>query len=163
MRKTMSNRAKIAYFFISTIFFVLFDKFVTNLILNNLNKLPENSILDFLYVENTGAAFSILDNYKWFLIIFAVLAILLIVISLLKNIRKASSLAVFWIAILIAGIFCNAYERIIFGYVRDFIKLNFVNFPVFNISDIFINIGVFAIVIIIIKNNYTNKINEDSN
>ena len=163
MRKTMSSNAKIVYFFISTIFFVLFDKYLTNLILNNLNNLPQNPILDFFYVENTGAAFSILENYKWFLIIFAVLAILMIVISVLKNIKKASSLAVFGTAILIAGIFCNVYERIIFGYVRDFIKLNFVNFPVFNISDVFINIGVFAIVIIIIKNNYSNKINEDSN
>ncbi len=163
MRKTMSSNAKIVYFFISTIFFVLFDKYVTNLILDNLKNLPQNPFFDFFYVENTGAAFSILDNYKWFLIIFAVLAILMIVISVLKNIRKASSLAVFWTAILIAGIFCNVYERIIFGYVRDFIKLNFVNFPVFNISDVFINIGVFAIVIIIIKNNYSNKINEDSN
>ena len=58
---------------------------------------------------------------------------------------------------LIAGILCNTYERIVFGYVRDFFKLNFVNFPVFNISDVFINISVFAIVIIIIKNEISNR------
>jgi len=46
------------------------------------------------------------------------------------------------------------YERIYFGYVRDFFKLNFINFPVFNISDIFINISVILLIIIIIKNKY---------
>ena len=40
------------------------------------------------------------------------------------------------------------YERIHFGFVRDFFKLNFIDFPVFNISDIFINIGVFVILIL---------------
>ena len=55
---------------------------------------------------------------------------------------------------LIAGISCNLYERIEFGYVRDFFKLNFIDFPVFNISDIFINISVLALIIIIIKNKY---------
>ena len=48
-------------------------------------------------------------------------------------------------------------ERIFFGYVRDFIKLNFVDFPVFNISDIFINIGVLGLIFIILKNNYFKK------
>ena len=55
---------------------------------------------------------------------------------------------------LLAGISCNMAERISFGYVRDFFKLNFIDFPVFNISDIFINIGVIAVIIIIIKNKY---------
>ena len=58
---------------------------------------------------------------------------------------------------LVAGISCNLFERISYGYVRDFIKLNFIDFPVFNISDIFINIGVLAIIIIIIKNKYIKK------
>jgi signal peptidase II len=58
---------------------------------------------------------------------------------------------------LISGIGCNLYERLHFGYVRDFIKLNFIDFPVFNISDIFINIGVIALIFIIIKNKYLKK------
>ena len=55
---------------------------------------------------------------------------------------------------LVSGIFCNLYERICFGYVRDFFKFNFIEFPVFNISDIFINISVLAIIVIILKNKY---------
>ena len=72
-------------------------------------------------------------------------------------------MSLFWTSILIAGILCNMGERIYFGYVRDFFKLNFINFPVFNISDIFINLSVFAIVVIIVKYNYTKNNNENNN
>ncbi len=162
MSKKISNKGKIFYFCFATVFFVLFDKYFTSLILDNLQNFPENSLIGLTYVENTGAAFSILENYKLFLVLFAIIAMCMIAVTLIKNIKKASTFAVLWTSFLVAGIFCNMYERIIFGFVRDFIKLNFVNFPVFNISDIFINVGVFAIVIIIIKNNYSTKINENS-
>ena len=158
----MSKTSKIIYFFVSIIFFILFDVFFSDVILNNLEKFPENSVLDLISIQNTGAAFSILQNSKLFLIAFSALAVLGIIIYTIKNIKKASTMALFWVSLLVAGIFCNMGERIIFGFVRDFFKLNFVNFPVFNISDIFINVSVFAIVVIIIKNNYS-KTNEANN
>ena len=49
-----------------------------------------------------------------------------------------------------AGIAGNLHERIVYGFVRDYFQLNFVHFPIFNISDIFINIGVIALVILIL-------------
>ncbi len=153
----MSRTSKIVYFFISIVFFILFDIFTSNTIVQNISALPQNSVLDLIFIQNTGAAFSILQDSKIFLISFSAFAIIAIAISLIRNITKASTLAVFWVALLISGIFCNMYERIVFGYVRDFFKLNFINFPVFNISDIFINLSVFAIVIIIIKNEINNR------
>ena len=107
-----------------------------------------------IYVKNTGAAFSILENSKLFLIIFSIVALGMILYYSIKNSEKFSTISAFWAAMLVAGISCNLYERIMFGYVRDFFKLNFIDFPVFNISDVFINIGVLAIIIIIIKNKY---------
>ena len=148
----MSKISKISYFLISCIFFVIFDTYFSNIVLENLQNLPENSLIDLIYVQNTGAAFSILQNSETFLIAFSILAILGIFIYLIKNINKVSVISIFWVAMLSAGIFCNTCERIEYGFVRDFFKLNFIDFPVFNISDIFINISVFAIVIIIIKN-----------
>ena len=44
----------------------------------------------------------------------------------------------------------NCHERIVFGYVRDYIHLNFINFPVFNMADIFITIGVIALIVILL-------------
>lgn len=151
----MSKLSKIVYFMISIIFFISFDVYFSELILNNLRfKTPTNPVMDLIFVQNTGAAFSIFENSKLFLIIFSIFAILSILIYSVRHIEKYSAIASFWTAMLTAGIVCNLYERIEFGYVRDFFKLNFINFPVFNISDIFINLGVIAIVIIIIKRNY---------
>ena len=154
----MQKTSKIAYLLVSTIFFIIFDIFFSGLIIDSVRfKMPENPLLDLIYVQNTGAAFSILENSKIFLIGFSIFAIAGILFYGIKNIHRYSAFTLYWVSMLIAGISCNLYERIEFGYVRDFFKLNFVNFPVFNISDIFINVGVFAIVVIIIKHNYITK------
>ncbi len=154
----MSKLSKIIYFFVSIVFFTIFDLYISEIVLSEFRfKLPENNLFDLIFVQNTGAAFSIFENSKIFLIAFSIIAIILILIYVIKNITKYSAVASFWTAMLVAGISCNLYERIAFGYVRDFIKINFVEFPIFNISDIFINLSVFALVVIIIKNNYLRK------
>lgn len=135
------------------------DIYFSNALIQNISNFPPNPICDLIFTKNTGAAFSILQNSKVFLIAFSIFAILYISVCLVKSIHKASVLSIFWTAMLISGIFCNMYERIVFGYVRDFFKLNFVNFPVFNVSDIFINVSVFAIVIIIVGNEINNRRN----
>jgi signal peptidase II len=120
-------------------------------------KLDENPIFDITFIQNQGAAFNLFDGYKTFLIIFAILALVALMYYTIKHIEKIPAFGLFFTSLLLSGIFNNMHERIIFGYVRDFIKLNFVDFPVFNISDIFINIGVFGIVCIILKNNFFKK------
>ena len=157
----MTNLSKRIYVILSVIFLILFDVFCSNVVMQNVDKYKPNAILDLIYVQNTGAAFSILQGSKLFLILFSSFAFLWIVYYVLKNIDIISKTSLFWVSLLSAGIFCNLYERVAYGYVRDFFKLNFVNFPVFNISDIFINISVLAIVIIIIKHNFS-KNNENS-
>ena len=154
----MTRINKIIYLIFSIIFFVIFDLYFSELILNDLRfKFTANPFFDLIFVQNTGAAFSILENSKTFLIIFSVVAIFSVLIYAIRNIEKFTTFAAFWASILLAGIGCNLYERIVFGYVRDFFKLNYIDFPVFNISDIFINISVIALIIIIIKNKYLRK------
>lgn len=154
----MTKANKLIYFFISIIFFIAFDLYFSAFILDSLRfNITENPILDLIFVQNTGAAFSILENSQVFLISFSIIAIISILYYTLKHAEKFSTFASYWSAILIAGISCNLYERLAFGYVRDFFKLNFINFPVFNISDVFINISVIALIIIIIKNTYLKK------
>ncbi len=159
----MTKASKIAYLIITSIFLIIFDLYFSGVILDSLRfKLEENPVFNLIFVQNTGAAFSILENSKVFLILFSAAAIFIILFYAIKNASKFSAMAGFWAAMLIAGISCNMYERIAYGYVRDFFKLNFVEFPVFNISDIFINISVLAIIIIIIKNKYLRN-NETNN
>lgn len=153
----MNKINKIVYFAITAIFFIIFDLYFSNILACLNNKISENDFLEVIYVQNTGAAFSLLESAPFVLVLFAISAILLIIIYGVKNIDKFSAFACFWTAMLISGISCNLYERLSFGFVRDFFNLKFINFPVFNISDIFINIGVLALIIIIIKNKYLKK------
>ena len=157
LKRQMTKTSKISYLFVAIIFFIIFDIYFSNIMMNCVETMSSNPVFDLIFIQNTGAAFSILENSKIFLISFSAFAILAMIIYLIKNIQKASSFAIFWASLLIAGVFCNMYERIAYGYVRDFFKLNFIDFPVFNISDIFINISVVAIVIIIITNEINNR------
>ena len=141
----MSKTSKIIYLFL------------TDYILNNGYMLAENPVFDLIYIKNQGAAFNIFDGCRWFLIIFSVAAAVGLMIYAVKKIEKFSVFLLFFTSMLVSGIFTNMFERLIYGYVRDYIKLNFINFPVFNISDIFINIGVFSIILIILKRSYFNK------
>ncbi len=154
----MTRTSKIAYLFTAVVFFIAFDMYFSNLILHNLRfSFQENKIFDLIFVQNTGAAFSILEDSRLFLITFSAIAIIMILTYVIRNIEKFSAIMSFWTAMLVSGISCNMYERITLGYVRDFFKLNFIDFPVFNISDIFINIGVLAIIVIIVMNKYIKR------
>ena len=158
MQEKPSNINKLAYFIISVIFLIGFNLYCSTY-LSNISQEPFFLFpgIKLNYMENTGAAFSILQNYKIFLIIFAVTAIILILWYLIKNITELSMMAILMVSLLITGISCNLYERLVFGFVRDYFELTFVNFPVFNISDIFINISVIVIMFMLITKNYAKK------
>ena len=155
LQNKMSKKSKIIYFFVTSVFFVMLDLYFSNLIIENLRfKVCNNPIFDLILVKNSGAAFSIMENKTIFLVLFSMISIIALLYYIINRIDRISIFIIFWTSILIAGISCNMYERITLGYVNDFFKLNFIDFPVFNISDIFINLSVFAIVIIIVSNRY---------
>ena len=155
----MSKNSKLIYFFISFLFFTFFDKHISEFIIINGHKLPENPIFNLVYIKNTGAAFNMFDGFKIFLILFALFATVSIIVYLVKHIKNASGFVLFFTSLLCAGIFTNMFERLTLGYVRDYIHLTFIDFPVFNLSDIFINIGVFGLIFIILKRSYIKKKN----
>lgn len=133
----------------------MFNLYTTNFILNNISIINDNfKLIDLVYIQNTGAAFSSFQHMTTLLIIISIIAILAITYELIRNYKKYSLLLFLFSSILIAGIFCNTLERITLGYVQDFISFKFITFPVFNISDILINFGVFAIMYLIITKKY---------
>ena len=85
-----------------------------------------------------------LENAREFLIIVSIAATTLLCMYVHNN-RGLHLISVSFIALLCSGIMANCHERIVFGFVRDYIQLNFINFPVFNVADIFITIGVIAL------------------
>lgn len=148
----MKKASKFIYFVVCYVFFVFTDLYLSNIVVENLSKgLKYSNALFYLnYTKNTGAAFSILNNSRELLIILSMIALVLLALYVIKHLKAISLKACFFIALLSAGIAGNLHERIIYGYVRDYFQLNFINFPVFNISDIFINIGVIALIILIL-------------
>ena len=150
----MSKISKIIYLFFSIVFFIMLNFYISNYIIQYGYFFQENPVFNIVLIQNQGAAFNIFEGYRIFLISFAIFAILGILFFTIRQIKTLSTFSLFFISLLSAGIFNNMIERILLGFVRDFIKLNFMDFPVFNISDIFINIGVFGLIFIILKRNY---------
>ena len=103
------------------------------------------------YINNTGASWGILSNSRLLLIILSLIA--LIILMRYINEFKIAKINIFGFGFLIGGIIGNLFDRVIFGYVRDFLDFYIINydFPVFNIADVFIVIGVFLLIISIIK------------
>ena len=148
----MTKRSKLFCLWLTLAFFVWLDFYCSSAIASYIHSHGsfENPVISLIYVKNTGAAFSILEHSTTLLIVISIAALFWILHWIINNVHRLGAVFIFWSSLLCAGITCNLYERIHFGFVRDFFKLNFIDFPVFNISDIFINIGVFAILVLVI-------------
>ena len=100
------------------------------------------------YVKNTGAAFSIFRNNTLFLIILSIVIIGLLFYYLSKK-TYLSKLENISYGLILGGAIGNLFDRIIYGYVIDFIDIYIFKFdyPVFNIADMAIVIGVIILII----------------
>ncbi len=104
------------------------------------------------YLKNTGAAFSILQDSTVFLVILSAI-ILLILNNYIDKEKSLSKMSEISLGMVIGGIFGNMIDRIINHSVTDFISFRIFNynFPVFNIADIGITVGVFLLLISVLK------------
>lgn len=90
----------------------------------------------FSVTRNYGAAFGLFQGYKWLFVIVAV-----IVVFLIYKYRNLNNLA---LGLLLGGTIGNLVDRLVYGYVIDFINLGF--WPSFNLADSFSTIGVFLLI-----------------
>ena len=123
---------------------ILADQIVKFLVCRNLSQsdsvviIPH--ILNFIYVKNTGAAFSMFSDKTLVLGIISI--IFCILVLLFWYFKKPSHpLLKFALTLLFAGALGNAIDRILRGFVVDFIETSFIKFPVFNVADICITMG----------------------
>ncbi len=149
MHKKLSSSI---YLIVCFIFFLWVDLYFSAQLVRQLTHGMKIStpVFALTYVKNYGAAFSLLQNSREILIILSVVAITLLFGYVIKHLKSISFKSIFFIALLSAGIAGNLHERIVYGHVRDFFEIKAFNFPVFNISDIFITIGVIALIILIL-------------
>lgn len=136
--------------FIYTIIFVFIDQLTKGLININMNLNQSIEIipnfLSLTYVHNIGAAFSILKGARWLFIIMAIIILNIIYIFFIKD-KKLKNSEIIIYSLLISGILGNLVDRILFGYVIDFIDVNIFNFAIFNFADSFIVIAVILLLI----------------
>ena len=100
------------------------------------------------HVENPGAAFSLFNDssspgrVRWMLLIFSLLAAVAVLVALVKLGRRISATSVA-LALILGGALGNAYDRLRFGYVIDFLEVHIIHYhwPDFNVADSAIVVG----------------------
>lgn len=98
-------------------------------------------LLDLTYVQNTGAAFSMLRSHTWVLTLTSAVVVLAVCALIVKGFFK-NRLGLWSAALVLAGGMGNLIDRAVFGFVTDMFKTTFMNFAVFNVADCCITIGV---------------------
>ena len=141
------------YFLSLSIFIVLIDQFTKYLMFNNHKIYINKDLLLFKldFVKNYGAAFNILNGSRTFLSFISIIFSILLVYLILKK-NTLNKFDLYSYTFILGGTIGNGMDRILKGFVIDFINLNFINFPVFNIADISINIGFLFLIYSIFKN-----------
>ncbi|MDI6860575.1 MAG: signal peptidase II [Caldisericia bacterium] len=143
---------KFIIFIIFSCIFVFLDRLSKIFVIKNIKYGESIKILgDFLKferVDNRGGIFGIFPDGKIFFIVFSILALFLIFIFLFKY-KFNSCFLIFLISLIFSGIVGNLIDRILYGFVVDFISVK--NFPVFNLSDTYITVGVVLIVVYLWK------------
>ena len=98
-------------------------------------------LLDLTYVQNTGAAFSMLRSHTWVLTLTSTVVVLGMCVLLVKGFFK-SRVGLFSAALVLAGGMGNLIDRVLFGFVTDMFQTTFMEFAVFNVADCCITVGV---------------------
>ena len=135
-----------------TIVLLLIDQISKIIITNSLSIGESKNVIDgffsFNYVQNTGAAWGVLSNGSLILAILSAI-FLIFFIKYIVDLKKLSMFSVFDFSLLLAGIMGNMLDRFIRGFVVDF--FDFVvfsyDYPVFNVADIFIVVGIILLLI----------------
>lgn len=110
-------------------------------------------ILELRYLEggNKGGAFGILYGQRTFFIIVAAVFLIAMLICLIRipAVKKYRVLR-FFICLISAGAVGNAIDRVNQGSVVDFIYISYINFPIFNVADIYVTVSAFALAVLIL-------------
>ncbi len=103
------------------------------------------------YLENQGAAFGILQNKQWFfLIIGIVITVLIAYVYIRMPQDKKFHLLRICLLFIAAGAIGNMIDRIRYRYVVDFLYFELINFPIFNVADIYVTIATIGLAVIIL-------------
>lgn len=140
-----------------TVIFIFIDQTSKGLVDLYINLNESISIIpnffNLTYVRNIGAAFSILKGSRWLFVILSFIALNIIYIFFINN-KKLNNKQVLIYSLLQGGIIGNLIDRVLYGYVIDFLDFTIFgyNFAIFNMADTFIVISVILLIIVGDKN-----------
>ena len=151
--------------YIIAVLVIIFDILSKNFIEGNASLHSFEVIKNFFYityVKNTGMAWSLLNNQTLLLTIISAVVVIFIVYYICTN--KLNTMYKVIYGLILGGAIGNLYDRIMFQYVRDFLDFYIFgyNFPVFNIADSALTIGIFLLLIQFIREEKHDKTKVDS-
>lgn len=137
-------------YLILTTLLVVVDQFTKYLTVQNIELYEVIEVvpklLSFTYIQNTGAAWSILEGQMWFFYIVTVFVIAFLLYYLYTEAKTNRILGII-LSVILAGTIGNFIDRLVFQYVIDMIKVEFIKFPIFNVADMFLTVGVVVLMI----------------
>ena len=153
-KHTFSFRRSLSAFLITALL-IIFDQYTKHLAVKGLGDgkhiplIP--GVLELAFIRNRGAAFGILQDARIFFFIITAVAFCVIGYVLFRIPRTSYytplRICLYFIA---AGAAGNLIDRILLSYVRDFIYFSLIDFPIFNVADIYITCSAFALVLLMI-------------
>lgn len=153
------TRLLVAYFLISALLVGL-DQWSKYLTVQNIS-LGETKefipgFLSLTHLRNTGAAWSLLEGKMIFFYVITVIVSVVIIYLLIKNYKKSIWYSV-GLSFVLAGAIGNFIDRVRLGYVVDMLQTDFMNFPIFNVADSTLVVGVICIFIYLILDEKAKK------
>tara|TARA_B100000965_G_scaffold210353_1_gene175781 strand:- start:338 stop:835 length:498 start_codon:yes stop_codon:yes gene_type:complete len=157
----LNNRSSLFKWFLLAGLIFLLDQWVKFIIIENISLYERFKINDFINIthqRNPGAAFSFLADaggwQRWFLSTIAIVVCLYIVYWLKELEKENKILLPYGLSFVLGGALGNLFDRIMLGYVTDYIQVLIFGwpFPSFNVADAAISIGAVLIIVDAIKN-----------
>ena len=138
---------------------IALDQFTKYLATEKLKNQPNFVILDGVfeldYLENTGSAFGMFQGQRWMLLVVGVIFMALIIFFMLRLPEgKKFNVTHVLLSFIIAGGVGNMIDRFALGYVVDFFSFVLINYPIFNVADIYVvcaTIGLFIMFLFVFK------------
>ena len=140
--------------FISILLLILLDQAVKGYVVKEIplggmrRFIPK--VVSLTYLKNSGAAFSMLENQQWFFAIITLIAMGAAFVYLYRHI-KGSIWLLLGLTLIISGGIGNFIDRVHQGFVVDMFHLDFMNFAIFNVADIYLTIGVGLLLIYLLR------------
>lgn len=163
----MKDKKAFIFYFLMCLILVDFGNQIRNFSYLSQIQNIDNKFFTIMHVYNTGGAFSILQHHTFFLIMLSILALCYISFHVYKEVDFNDKMSLISLTLFSSGTIGNLIERVQAGKVLDYIKLNFMNFPVFNAFDVMICTGIILYTVFVLFElkipYFTKKVSDERN